>query len=305
MQHVFCSFLQFAAAFRTIEIKHASAIHTCASWSDLVAAKKSRDYRMTWNQLEVRRDSMSFLYTFLRPEAYWWMIYTLIKRIAIVFFYLLGQSNNPYKRGFISFQSNLQEITSLQSINDAAVESSGAAEMDWLTLVSLLLAFDIYLQVRVDPYLRDGDNIVEVLATALLLVQTVVFVGISNELMLMLLVSPVTLIFLGTWFYAYILKAVRLIHASCLYTSPRSRLRLRLPMISSKSCFRAYSSVQYALITLAGIGRESGTPLGPRENGISSSAGNGACILLCVQRHGYCLRRTRGVAWRERAFKFG
>merc|ERR1719272_1650884 len=104
------------------------------------------------------------------------MIYTLIKRIAIVFFYLLGQSNNPYKRGFISFQSNLQEITSLQSINDAAVESSGAAEMDWLTLVSLLLAFDIYLQVRVDPYLRDGDNIVEVLATALLLVQTVVFV---------------------------------------------------------------------------------------------------------------------------------
>ena len=63
----------------------------------------TRQYGAEWNQVLVQREPLSFLFAFLHPRCYWWLVFTLYRRTSLVLVYLIGQSSNPYHRGHVTF----------------------------------------------------------------------------------------------------------------------------------------------------------------------------------------------------------
>ena len=51
------------------------------------------DFQKNWSQVGIRHDSLSFLYSFLKPDSYAWMVWTLLRRVTIVVLYLWGPSS--------------------------------------------------------------------------------------------------------------------------------------------------------------------------------------------------------------------
>ena len=77
------------------------------------------------------------------------MVWTLFRRVAIVFMFLLGQ-RNARERGIITFVE-LNAFESFKYVQSTSQDSD--PEMDWLTMVSVLLSVDIVLQINAVRYI--------------------------------------------------------------------------------------------------------------------------------------------------------
>ena len=124
-----------------------------------------------WSQRTTIQDPIYFLYQIFKPKYSWWMSFTLVRRVVLVWLFQWGQLH-PCVNGAIRISSE----ESGELCSDASLNGT----INWLSLAMVALVSDLVFQQWAKPYIEEDMNFVEALCTAGQLVVAAMSSGVKK-----------------------------------------------------------------------------------------------------------------------------